>query len=479
MLATLGILCALIWIPILIYQMNRRGFLVLIGWLFIAPVASNLVTHPGANPFFKTELVQRGPSERVIAYVDLETTITLRELLQPTRLLLAVFVLLFLLELCVRRNRLFPLDRTEFWMSLFALILVCSALQSHRAAYGIRIAMDAFIVPFLGYFIARRFVTTEKELHKLVHMIGYMGCYLIALGMVEYVVNRMGLDRLQGPFRSTDLLYIVMSTVFFMIVLERVGPEKHLHRFPWLIRYLVTYSAPVIIFLTWSRGNWLGFLFALSVFVFLIRRSIRFGRKLAASGVTALIIVMSITVIPLLSMEELFGERISSAGNAYGRLATWQVGLKGVMEHPIFGIGLNDSRILLGENQIRMDDDIRSYGSLHNSLLSILVELGTIGLLAYLAIVASIARMGLNLYSKAQHVSEEWRGAALIALMVAQQIAPLFSLALYIPHMAQVYLYVCIGAIAGLYSPHRIVSHLSRFSSGRQPVSARDASYTA
>src|SRR5215813_11471275 len=44
----------LVWFPILYYNIHHRGFAVLLLWLFVAPVASNLINRPGANPLFQS-----------------------------------------------------------------------------------------------------------------------------------------------------------------------------------------------------------------------------------------------------------------------------------------------------------------------------------------------------------------------------------------------------------------------------------------
>ena len=54
MLDMLLILCALIWIAILLHQIAHRSFAVMAVWLFIAPVASNVVNSPNHNPIFNS-----------------------------------------------------------------------------------------------------------------------------------------------------------------------------------------------------------------------------------------------------------------------------------------------------------------------------------------------------------------------------------------------------------------------------------------
>lgn len=478
MLRILLLLCLLIWLPILFYQIDRRAFVVLITWLFIGPVVSNLVNRPGSNPFFQTPVVQAMPwggKVKETAYVDLNTTITLRDLLEPTRILLCAFLLVFLLDILLLRKRQVPLDRTEMWMGVFCIILVASAVvQSVRIPYSLHTACDAFIIPFLGYFTARRLVASEDRLRKFIQVIGYMACYLIIIGLVEYAMAQNPFHRLRGPSGSTDVLYIIISVAFFMVILDSVGrgdlPQER-RALPWVVRHSITCLAPVIIFLSWARGNWLGFLLAVGLFLFLGRQLIGYPRKLAVIGAGLLLITVVAIGAPQLVTEDLFDKRISDPGNAYGRLATWRVGIQVAIDYPIFGIGLNNSRAYLQE-QGRKFMGVSSYTTLHNSLLSIFVELGAIGLLVYLAIVVSIIRMGMHLYSMGQHIRDRWRGIAIIAIMIAYQVPALFSLSLYIYDLGHIYVYVCLGGIAGLYGGPRAVQAPSLIPHPPRPMNA-------
>src|SRR6266480_6437788 len=114
-------ICLLIWLPIFFYQIHERGFLILIGWLLIAPVATNLMSNPGANPFFpKPSTTQQEITSRIrkverFSYLELPTRITADRLFEPTRTLFGVFVLVFLLDILMRKRGWVPLDRTEIW----------------------------------------------------------------------------------------------------------------------------------------------------------------------------------------------------------------------------------------------------------------------------------------------------------------------------------------------------------------------------
>ena len=78
MLMLLSMLCALIWFLVLFYYIERYRFSALLIWLFIGPVAANLVNNPGMNPFFPSprpeNYVERGVCD-TCGYKSQETTI--------------------------------------------------------------------------------------------------------------------------------------------------------------------------------------------------------------------------------------------------------------------------------------------------------------------------------------------------------------------------------------------------------------------
>jgi O-antigen ligase len=114
-----------------------------------------------------------------------------------------------------------------------------------------------------------------------------------------------------------------------------------------------------------------------------------------------------------------------------------------------------------------------NYTTAHNSYISILAELGLAGLVGFLMIQVSIIQMSFSLYRNGRRLTDRWRGAAIVALMVSYSVSSLFEILTFHPTVAQVYVYVFIGAIAGLYrslgsvpalAPSR--AHRRRFTGG-------------
>ena len=232
MLTLLFILCLLAWLPIIFYQITYRGFFVLLIWLFIAPFVTNVV-HIRSNPILpaidkRSTTATTAPKEMRRSkdgYLKASHNNPFRrgQLYEPTRLLFCLFLCVHLLDYLRKKPPKRRYNRTEVWMGVFSLLLVASAfIQSYRYQFGLRVALDAFLVPFFAYYLARRYVTNEERLRQLVHTIGYIGLYLILLVLLErLLLTDQGLTyRVRGPFEHRDKLYIVMQTVFFMVLLS-------------------------------------------------------------------------------------------------------------------------------------------------------------------------------------------------------------------------------------------------------------------
>jgi O-antigen ligase len=443
---------ALPWLLIFFHQISRRNFVVLLGWLLIAPVVGNLVDRTGNTVVFETQ-------ERADARDHYQTnaSITLPELIKPTRIMIGLLFIGFLFNTLLKKAPHLRLDRTEIWMCSFSAILLINVLlQSWRLGFGLHVAVDAFIIPFLTYYLARRLVTTEHRFQQLTRVIGYMGIYVIVYCIVERLGTSELMYRLGGPFGNRDVLHVVMVVVFFTTLLQAVSTWSVRNAKPVFsrsIRWFLLLMTPIAIALTIQRGCWLGFLAGLFVFLFCGRRFISLPPQLRMVGFVLILVpaiaFALITAVP----QEFFEQRVGDEANVLARFATWIATMQLISEGPVFGVGLNNLHSLLDRREVEYGN-IVNLSSPHNSYLSMLVELGVIGLLAYLGVVASIMKRGVSLYRN-RNPQDAWRGITVLAIMVGYQIPSLFANTMYSPGLLHVYVYAFIGAIAGLYSSRR------------------------
>jgi O-antigen ligase len=433
----------------------QRGLMLFLIWIFIGPLATNMMTmfDPRVQVFeVETDVVGLKRLAFRDGFFDGTSSATVTQLLDPTRMLVAVFVLIFLLNTVVR-HKLGSFDRTELWMAAFSLILLISVIfRSKVIGYSVRIASDAFIVPFLTYFIARRLITDENRFQKLIRCIAYMGIYVIVLSLIQRFTTQNLFFRLTGPFPNHSALYVVMAVVFFVVLSEHVySMSVHVERraLAGPARRFVLFFAPVVVLLGWSRGDWLGFVLAICIFLFLGHRLMTRSRKFALIGLTLLLGAMMSFGITLVA--ETLGSRVGNLSTVYGRIATWQVAIESGLTSPAFGIGLNNLREVLATNIVKFEG-VPNFPRIHNSYLAILAEQGVIGLLAYLSIMAALIRLGIRVRRSSSEPLDQWRGITVIAVVSAYLVPAMFANILHVPvPFAHLLVYAFCGAVAGRY----------------------------
>ena len=459
------ILGLLPWLVIILIQINQRGFLVLCIWLLTAPIAINIFNHPTSNPFFGSS----ASPDRI------------QQILEPARLVFIALVLVGAINAAMNNKRLTALDRTEMWMAVFSLVLLTNVLlKSRQVAFGLHVAVDAFMLPFTAYYLTRRLVRSELDLRRLIRVFGWLGFYLIGIALIEFNLSRLAyLHRLQGPFATRDLLYIVIMVAFFAM-LGLVGSKDYSKQKPALapaIQWFVVALAPVIIFLTWTRGNWLGFISGTWLALFLGRQFFSPYVRVYAIGFTLILLPAVGFLATQVSIPSDIEGRIADSFNAQGRLVTWRIALESGSTNPILGIGLNNLRDVLDANRINVPGT-RSLTTHHNGFLGLFIELGAVGLFIYLLIVSSIIRTGLKIYRSGLDQADRWRGIVVIAMMIAYLIPGFFSTILYSPELSHIYVFAYAGGVAGLYGSRRRVQDMSRRSTtlARPVLQVRPAS---
>jgi O-antigen ligase len=442
------LLSIVVWVPLVILGISRRGFLILLIWLAIAPIASSVadrripvITSGGRAPATYESAAR--------AWSGIHQDVRLDELIrEPTRIVLLLFIFTFLLNALLKRRSLLSFDRTEIWMGIFCLILLANIfLQSGRRPYSLRLATDSFILPFAAYYFARRFVTNEHRFAQLTRVLGYVGVYLILIGLIERLTISGLFYRLQGPFRSGTEYYSVLMIMFFAVLVSLVSNWKLPAKRQELtagVKWFVLCLSPVIVLLTWSRGNWLGFLMAVWVFAFLGFRLISRSQRIGWLGAGMAVFPLALLALSFSVPEEVIEGRVLTTSTLEWRFERWLIALELGLQHPVFGIGFKNLQDVF-TNELGA-----GYGA-HNFFLSSFAEIGAVGLLAFLAVMISLSLRGFRLYRKGRSLQERWLGIAIIAVIVGNLMPALFANTIESTNLMLIYEYVFLGAIAGLY----------------------------
>jgi O-antigen ligase len=207
---------------------------------------------------------------------------------------------------------------------------------------------------------------------------------------------------------------------------------------------------PLAVVLTWSRGIWVGLVIGLAV-VLLLGRNLLYRRRTHALFAFTSFSAVALIGVATTSLSESLEQKIGNTSTVYGRVATWRLAVETGLSSPILGTGMNNMRVVLAKEGAEYAGK-HSFPRVHNSFLQIFAEQGALGLFLFLAMIASILRLGMKIRSRAIYPREKWRGVAVLAVMLAYLTPAMFASTIHVP-VAFVHslVYVVIGAIAGRY----------------------------
>ncbi|MGV3631331.1 MAG: O-antigen ligase family protein [Bacteroidota bacterium] len=189
------------------------------------------------------------------------------------------------------------------------------------------------------------------------------------------------------------------------------------------------------LYFSYTRAAWLSIIIALIVMA-LIRFRIKFSWIAAAAAVAGLVVFFSWTAIQQ-SLErnnaehttEEFGERLESVSNVttdasnLERLNRWSCAIDMFEERPFFGFGpgtyaFEYARFQEPENLTIISTNFGDGGNAHSEYLGPMAEMGVLGLLSVLAIVAAIFYLGITLYNSYDRKDQEMR-VLILAMVLA------------------------------------------------------------
>jgi O-antigen ligase len=299
---------------------------------------------------------------------------------------------LLLLTLLRRAHRVSALDLAPLGYVAFVLVsivlttnLIHTDLRNTLKVVFLNIALGVVVYYFLtvgpGAFIER---------DVILKLFLYGGIAQGALAVVDAMTgwNVWGSSQWQGiggVSRATSTLanpavlgaYLGVTTVIAVAVLVWGGPRS-LRR---LALASMVFSVPGL-FLTLTRGPILGALLgAVALLVF--------GRsRLLAWGIIAVTALVIVTVLPTIQRSPLYHERIAESQNVQFRVAIQNLSLHLAAQKPLLGWGYGSfDRVKDRAGVVPASASGQSVLQItsHNTYLTMLVELGGLGLLLYAA----------------------------------------------------------------------------------------------
>ncbi len=316
----------------------------------------------------------------------------------------------------VFRNRNLALETT---MILFCLVcfvsMVLHGFKPDNPSYPSpwNLFINGYLFPFVAFVFAKNYVTDERDIRMLLQTLFLMGLYLAVISYFEFMGWRrlvypqfindpeitLHLDRARGPFLNAAFngvalivgfvsgCHLLATSAARRTTLGRLGP------------LLLVPFIPAIFF-TQTRSIYLGFAIALMILFLFYRTGIPKWKAFALPLAVLLVVLLSST--PRLASKERREGGILQLEEVLVRASLFTRSLVMFEEQPLAGVGLGRfiptymeqyrGRVVAmvsTENQAQ-----------HNHLLGMLVELGLVGVLLYLAIIIQLFRRIAQAFSE-------------------------------------------------------------------------------
>lgn len=339
----------------------------------------------------------------------------------PTEPLLFGFMLLFLM-LQLRKPIIQPdiMKNPIIWAVAFYLfwVFITSITSTHPvASFKFLLARLWFIVPILlfGTYIFRDIRNIKRFIWLFV--IGMMIAIIYTL--VVHASYRFGEKEghwVMWPFFKDHTIYGAIVALIVPLVFGLYWYKKHTPLVQAIIIGFITVTLLGLYF-SYTRAAWLSVIAALGVWA-LIQFKIKFRLIAFVSVIAGIVLFFSWDAIQM-EMErnkyehttEEFGERLQSATNVttdasnLERINRWSCAIAMFEERPFFGFGpgtyaFEYARFQEPENLTIISTNFGDAGNAHSEYLGPLAEMGTIGLLSMLLIVAAIFYKGITLYNR-------------------------------------------------------------------------------
>lgn len=291
----------------------------------------------------------------------------------------------FVLMASITPNFEFKHYKINSWILAFSIVIAISALISISMTESLQIAM-LMIAFVLSYFIVINVVTTKKQLKMILYILTIVATLTAIYGIYQYlfgdVYSQAWLDSemfedikmrvystLENPNVYGEYLLLVIPMMVGLLWTEKGWKKK-------IFLFACTCISGLALVLTFSRGCWLGILFALAILAVIIdRRFIWLG-------------VLLLISFPFILPDTIIN-RFTSIGNMQDsstsyRVYIWMGTLAMLKDYWLSGVGM-------GITSFNTIYPLYSYHNIsaphsHNLYLQVIVEYGIVGFVTMIGV---------------------------------------------------------------------------------------------
>jgi len=350
------------------------------------------------------------------------------------RVLILLLLAVWLVKILKNKKAVYLGFPTGLALLTFGLVALASVLVAQNQLWALRKFL-VFVSIFPLFFLTVNFIKDLPSLKKLLSVIvgGAVLSALVAIGqfLAQFVFGFEAVIAFWGKniaplFFGQTFGQVVMQNPSWLVLigdqtlLRAIGlfPDPHMLAFylglvspfvltmavlspRWRVWLTIAFCfLVVVLFLTFSRGGYLGLLVSFLVAGFLGWRFFSRETRIFVSGLFLAATVLIFLTGPAV-VERFFSVFNLAEGSNVGRLEIWRTSWEQIKSHPILGVGLGNYPLALNFNE-----PYRSAVTSHNLYLDILAETGLFGLLAWVWFLGGILKEWLVKIKKADNI---WR----------------------------------------------------------------------
>lgn len=372
----------------------------------------------------------------------------------PLTLMLPLMALVTIIYLASRRKYLRP-NVVDAFVLLFAGYMLARNLTGPES-----LITGKYIIYGISTFYITALLTEQKEslLKKIIFTIAGLVLITSIYGLIEYAFQknlifsqyvaeavpepRIGLHRIGStlahpvPFGA----FIIQSLPFVILLWVTTGRA-------WLraTAMATTLLAVLALFFTFSKGSWIvGVIVAAGTLLLLRRKSSR--RYI----VPAVIIAVMLTVTSGIFWQQVRSEIETRSEMSFDvRIYTWQGAIKGISEYPLFGVGLKQGAAELQKHvDPKTYKDLGNFVAVDNYYLSLLLEAGIAGFVIWMLFILFLLLEGFKA-GRSRGPSQPWALAALVSILGITMNAVTFETMHIWPNF--ILFWISAGILHGLY----------------------------
>jgi O-antigen ligase len=328
------------------------------------------------------------------------------------RLVWSIILGVFLIKRSKGETNRLPLDLVERSILVYFFVIMIS-LFMHRSytttagGWHLTDFSRGYAIPFAAYFIARRSITNSQQLRSFLIGLGAIALYLAFTGIAEvcnihwlifprYILDpKIGIHfgQARGIFLNASFLGLAIGMAL-PICIWHFFTDRGIRQ--WLWPVLAVLSLIPLIY-TIQRAAWLGAIGAVAVSVMAWPR-----RRFVLTGILVFIASLGFLIMSDLLMRKVEA-KIGDAGTVDFRVQLIKRSLAMIRAHPLTGIGFNLFSAELPNYTVPGEFGSGTYPS-HNTVFTVFVELGIVGLLPFLAIFGSLLCQSAWIYWQHQEL---------------------------------------------------------------------------